>query len=311
MKLKIIVQALLMLFGVTLVIDSVYARPSSGICFKHTEIRCNANFYSCQENFKQQSNQLNKNLSDLRQERDAFPSRLSSCKDELIALMQIESDRRSEFNQIQEKMINLQKNKNKFVQIQEMQNAFFESFDEETKDLGKILPDVALKIRDLIENENLKIEMVLSDLKDDLKNSQEAQEQEKLKLEIKIIKKLKLTESFMSSEDQKVFQRLISDALSGDNLKQVELVKNNLKRVITEQESELSLLQEMVGQSLSSYQEIRTSKNNKEGVCLSINERGGMLEGLIQNDLAGISLVESQMPSCNQFCQKVNFTECP
>lgn len=56
MKLKIIVQALLMLFGVTLVIDSVYARPSSGICFKHTETRCNANFYSCQENFKQQSN---------------------------------------------------------------------------------------------------------------------------------------------------------------------------------------------------------------------------------------------------------------
>jgi hypothetical protein len=321
--------------------------PGDNCHLHHTESVCDGNYYSCRASYGQEVNQFNTTIAELNQEQGSLSGRLYSCEAELNSLLRIESDRRNELIEVQTKVTELQRSKSQLSRHQELQASFFQTFNEEANKLGEALPEIALRLRNLIENENSKIDLVLNNLDQELKSAQNTDEQEKIILEMQIFRKLKLAETQLNSNDPNAFKKLVNVALFGegqcqvdaikkidpitylvlktvftnkianaesigneDLRKQIELIKNNMNILLNELGSELGIEQQKAAQGLTAYQDASFYKNNKEGECGRINARGVLLPQFLQNASAGVSESSARFVSCNRYCHNVVVDGC-
>lgn len=187
-------------------------------------VTCVAEYNVCVSNSNTQIAQTNSNLAGLKQEQTAIPARINICMRDLLASTKAESEIKNILNQSKTKIESLKSIKSQIENLQRMQESFFVSLYANVSKLGEVLPQIAVRLNDLIINQNTKIDLVISDYKSELLSTQDSNEIDKIEINIEIFKKLKLAQSKMPSSDPQLFVSIVDKALHGKGQEQLKAI---------------------------------------------------------------------------------------
>lgn len=306
-----------------------------------TPVTCNGDYNVCISNSQLQVSQSNNKLSELNQEQSAISGRINSCMKQLLASTKTESDRKSDLVQSRTKNEDLKSSKLQLENLRKMEESFFLAIDEEVDKLGEALPQIAIRLNDLIVNQNTKIDLIISDFSAELALTKDSDEADKIEFNIEIFKKLKIAQSKMSSNDPQEFYKLVNQALHGkgdeqvkaisyfdpltylilktvfDNkltssgvvgpselTKQISVIKSNMDNFISKQSSELALEEQKLSQFAATFQDATNDRINKENACRDLEGRSIVLPQLIVDASGEISGSNTLVASCNSYCSK-------
>jgi hypothetical protein len=307
-------------------------------------LTCGGDYNICFNTAQAQLAQSSSVLSSLNLEQGNIQSKMNSCLKELNASISSQSEIQSDYIQSRTRVDELKKNVSQVTNIQKMQEDLFESISADVAKLSHALPQIALRLNDLVINQNTKIELIISDFKNELDSTQDPEEVEKLELNIEIFKKLKLAQSKLPSNDpqalydlmKKAFQgkgeeqvkalssfdpltRLILKTIFDNNLmsfgvvepseltRQMSLIKINMDEFVARQSGLLTLEEQKLSQFTSTLQVATIDRNNKENNCRAIEERSILLPQLIANANQTITGNRSLVDGCIKFCSKTWF----
>lgn len=304
-------------------------------------LTCTAEYNVCVNNAQTQLAQSNSLLSALNLEQANIQSKMNTSLKALNASITAESEIKSNFIQSRTRVEELKKSITHAMNLQKMQEEFFASITADVAKLSQALPQIALRLNDLIINQNTKIEIIIADFKSELSATQDPDEIEKLELNIEIFKKLKIAQTKLPSNDpqalydllRKAFQgkgeeqvkalssfdpltRLILKTIFDNNLmsfgdvepseltRQMILIKNNMNEFVVRQVGLLDLEEQKLVKFTSSLETATNDRLNKEQVCRETEERIIMLPQLISNTNQSIVGSKNSLIGCSQFCSQ-------
>ena len=206
---------------------TAYARKDTKKCRPgyYSGQNCKNNNYNiCINNSHTKINEANNILSNLKSEKIETPSKINSCMKEVVASFKIESDKKSSLVRTQTKINDFKNNIFQTGRIQKMQEDYFNAIGLEANKLNSALPEIALRLNDLILHQNTKIDLIIINLITQMDLVKDENEIDKIEMEIEVFKKLRIIQSKISSGDPIAFNSLIQDALYGQGDRKLKAI---------------------------------------------------------------------------------------